>query len=163
MKRNFKNNKGEEQTYSLILDAMKNLRNFINRSGGVERLNNRPSETFYWFNNYKGGDWTDGGWWDKPCEPDNSFPDYFYDIERDEIWKRFDSKKTPRMKSQRRLANEVTQTITEYNIEKKDIYISVNAFADKVPQEILGHGIGVGNGIFLINITHFERYRDASS
>lgn len=63
---------------------------------------------------------------------------------------------------QKRKIKEIGKVITEYNIEKKDIYISVNAFADKVPQEILANGIGVGNGIFLINITHFEKYRNAT-
>lgn len=162
MKKNFKNRSGKEQTYELILSPMKKLRYFVKKGGGLERMNNSSSDNFYWFNNYSRGDWTDGGFWDRQCMPNGDFPDYFYDIERDEIWKRYDLKKIPRKKSQNRLSNEVAKTITEYNIEKKDIYISVNAFADKIPQEILANGISVGNGIFLINITHFEKYRNAT-
>lgn len=60
----------------------------------------------------------------------------------------------------RRIARRrVIQILDQWNIKNEDIYISVqSAITLSIPEELLQKGIGMGNGIFLINIKHYEKY-----
>ena len=58
----------------------------------------------------------------------------------------------------RKYYKRISETLTKYDIKKDDIYISVQPFQQNIPSEVLTKGIGVGNGIFLINIKYLEEH-----
>ena len=97
--------------------------------------------------------------WDQPTKVDDELVKL--------VWVNYkhycdDYVKLQYQRKDKRRAKEVGDIITKYNIDKKDIYVSVNTFTERVPKPILEKGIVVGNGIFIINIIHFEKYRNAT-
>lgn len=57
--------------------------------------------------------------------------------------------------------NVLRRVIKELNPKAEDVYISINIFQDNshIPQQVLDKAIGIGNGMFLINVKHFEGYK----
>ena len=57
----------------------------------------------------------------------------------------------------------IINTLKNFDIKHDEIYISVQAYNQNIPSEVIAKGIGVGNGIFFINIKHLQQYESANA
>ena len=81
--REFTNEKGDTCMYRKDLRS-KRILNFAMKGAGSP--NNAGSNSYYWANGYKRGDWGRGGWYSHPSEPNGNFPDVIVDIEEGVVY-----------------------------------------------------------------------------